>query len=112
MTQHPSTIDPKALSSLVDLWLDRAMEEDPEDISGLDFDLGSSTTALHAVGLWPNDTGLTAASGFEIGFGLALRVALAVLADPIGNPMPKVEAAITSASAAVAEFRREVPRAQ
>ena len=108
MTHQPSTIDPKALSTLVAYWLDKATTEAPSgDFFSADYDMNPCVAALDAVGLESNDNSITGACGFEIGFAFALQAVAAIAADPIGNPSAGVEAAIMAARTTLAEMQRE-----
>jgi len=92
-------LDAAALAHLADFWVTRALRHTGEYSEP---DAGSS--AAYAAGLGGGDeVNLSPYTAFVDGFRTAIKVAAAVIADPLGDPKSAIGDAVNTARAAIRE---------
>lgn len=94
-------INLKALNTLCTYWLEEAgaRRDNYPDIP--------SAAALGLVGIDNYDLAIGGSGAFELGFDFAIRVARAVMSDPLGNPVPDIEKAAAEISAEVRHAKKD-----
>lgn len=100
MNASPSHVDPKSLSALSAYWLHRTQGK-----QNIDFEQDAAEAASDMVEIKPFDRSFSADAAFDVGFGLAIKIASPVIADPFGDPKTAIESACWIARQEVSHYR-------